>query len=200
MKKFGKIALKYVIVYFALIAIFLISLTLVSLIPKESIEKHTKESADILYTQTNRLFIPIRNLLIMFDNFTDSLMINTAYSIDNKDAFYSAMMARKNYIPGVTKIIHEDTVGELKSASKYNKLDQAGELKDTVEGNIEESFEYARYWHGYLVFLRPALLITNIGFLRVFMIGIFCTLGLTLSAIIAKKVNILYAISIRTSV
>ena len=25
----------------------------------------------------------------------------------------------------------------------------------------EESFEYAKYWHGYLIFLRPLLLILN---------------------------------------
>ena len=129
MKKLGKVMLKYSIIYISIIAIFLLSLTIVSLIPSSTIEENVKETSEILNEQNNHYMIHVRNWNIMFDNFTDSLMINTAYSIDSKDAFYSAMVARKNYIPGVTKIIYPDTTGELKSSSKYNDLNQVRRIK-----------------------------------------------------------------------
>ncbi len=198
MKKILKTILKFVVVYLILITVFVTLLTLTSLIPRDMIAEKTRESAEILNSQTNRLYMPIRNLGVMFDNFTDSLMINTAYSIDTKTPFYSAMVARKNYLPGITKTINGDTVGKLKSASKYTELDQVGELNDTVNNDIDESFEYARYWHGYLVMLRPALIFTNVETLREALRFIFPLLAVFLVAIIAKKVNILPAIAIRS--
>lgn len=198
MKKNLQILLKYILVFVSIIILFMVLLTLTSLIPRENIEENTKESAEILKGQTNRLYFPVRNWIMYFDNFTDALMINTAYSIDNNEPLYSAMVARKNYIPGVTKIIYEDDVGELRSASKYAdvKLDQVGELNDTVNNDIEESFEYARYWHGYLVLLRPALLFANIGEIRVALVCIFIILLVILTIILAKKSSVLYAIAV----
>ena len=129
MKKFGKVILKYSITYISIIAIFLLSLTIVSLIPSSAIEKNVKETSEILKEQNNHYMVRVRRWNMMFDNFTDSLMINTAYSIDSKDAFYSAMVARKNYIPGVTKIIYPDRTGGLGSSSKYDELDQVRRIK-----------------------------------------------------------------------
>ena len=169
--------------------LFISLLTLTSLIPRESIEEHTRESAEILTSQTNRLYFPVREWLMYFDNFTDALMINTAYSIDNSEPLYSVMVARRNYIPGVTKIIYEDKVGELGNFDKYTsgEVDQSGELAETVNGTIEESFEYARYWHGYLVLLRPALLLGNIGEIRIVLTFIFIILLIILTIILAKN-------------
>ncbi len=195
-----KTLIKYIVLFICIIALFIALLTLTSLIPRESIEEHTQESAEILNEQGNSLYIPVRGWIMMFDNFTDALMINTAYSIDNNAPLYSAMVARKNYIPGVTKTIYEDDVGKLKSASKYDELDQVGELNDTVNGDIEESFEYARYWHGYLVLLRPALLLGNIGQIRIALIYIFIILLAILTIILAKKSNVLYALAVASGV
>ena len=55
---------------------------------------------------------------MQFDNYTDALIINTAYSIDSQKPLYSAFVARKNYIPNITTEIYEDVPGELKSSSK----------------------------------------------------------------------------------
>ena len=42
------------------------------------------------------------------------------------------------------------------------------ELSELVNHNSEQKvYEYARYWHGYLIFLRPLLLMFNITQLRV---------------------------------
>lgn len=198
-KKLINGALKYVLTFFVLILSFIILLTITSLIPREAMKENVKESGEILSSQTNRLMVPIREFNVMFDNFTDALMINTAYSIDSSKPFFSSMVARKNFIPEKTKVVYKDAPGELRSASKYLELDQVGELNDTVNEDIEESFEYARYWHGYLVFLRPILCLMNIQTFRSFMLVLFVILAAILVAIIAKKVNILSALAIRYS-
>ena len=47
-------------------------------------------------------------------------------------------------------------------------LDIMKELEMTVNHTINTSFEYARYWHGYLVLLRPALVFWNISEIKIF--------------------------------
>ena len=181
--------LKYIITFISMIIIFCILLTVTSLIPREALTKKVSESAEILKEQTNDFFIYINGRKTKFDNYTDTLMINTAYSIDNTTPFYSSMMARKNYIKGKTEIIFPDEAGELKSASKYRKLNQVGDLIDTLNNDTVESFEYARYWHGYLIILRPLLLILNITQIRFLLLGIFAILAIILLYKLYKKID-----------
>lgn len=184
--------LKYTCTIFVLILIYLSTLYVTSLIPASSLKTKVSESAEILAKQGNNFFIRIayKNRYIKFDNYTDALMINTAYSIDSKSPLISSLVCRKNYIPGTTKIEYQDTISELKSASKYSEINQVAELNDTVNGDIEESFEYGRYWHGYLILLRILLCIFNITEIRILFILLFLVLGTTLLLLINKKINI----------
>ena len=184
--------LKYSSTIIVLILIYFCTLYVTSLIPSSVLKTKVSESAEILLKQGNNYLVPIanKNRYIKFDNYTDALMINTAYSIDSKNPLISSLVCRKNYIPGTTKIEYQDTVSELKSASKYSELDQVGELNDTINGDIEESFEYARYWHGYLVPLRILLCIFNITEIRILFILLFLVLIITLMILISKKINI----------
>lgn len=102
---------KYLLIFILMIAVFCITLTLTSLVPKKYIEDNVKETSTILNQETNRLMIKIasKKIYMMFDNFTDALMINTIYSIDTDTPFYSAMVARKNYIKGITEVVYPDT-------------------------------------------------------------------------------------------
>lgn len=54
--------------------------------------------------------------------------------------------------------------------------------------------EYARYWHGYLIFLRPLFSVLTIGHIRV--LNFTCQLGMLiyLSMLIEKKLGILFSI------
>ena len=182
---------KYIITFFGLISIFILLLTIVSAFPSSWIKDNVYESAVLLKYEGNRKWTYVLEKLeqMQFDNYTDALMINTAYSIDSKTPTYSAFIARKNYIPGVTKTIQKDEVGELKSSSKYSGHDEVGELFDTVNGKGEESFEYARYWHGYLTFLRPLLLVFNLEQIRIFIILICLALAGVLAYLINKEIN-----------
>lgn len=58
-------------------------------------------------------------------------MLNHIYSQDEKHPIVSAILVKKNYLPNLNQTIYEDTDQGLKSASKYSKLNQVGELKDT---------------------------------------------------------------------
>ena len=190
-----KQALKIIITYFVLILSFIVLLTVSCIFPSKYIKENVEQSSKSLSQEGNRLRTKIigRDTIMEFDNYTDALMINTAYSIDNKTPLYSSFVARKNYIPEITEKIYEDTSGELKSASKYEHHNEVGELEDTVNGEKLESFEYARYWHGYLTVLRPLLLIANLGQIRIIFTIVLFLLFIVFAYLIYKKINLTVA-------
>ena len=183
----------YVKIFFFMISLFLITLLITSLFPSSLLKNNIKESSEILLQEGDRKkqYVITRMQEIELDNYTDALMLNTIYSIYNEEPLVSSLLARKNYLPGITKQVEEDVVTELKSASKYEYLEQLEELKDTVDNNIEESFEYARYWHGYIILLRPLFLIFNITSIRMLFTIIFFVLGIWMLYLISKKVDFL---------
>lgn len=192
----NNVFIKYICVFLILIVIFVATLALSSMFSSKNIRDNVKESSAVLLKEGNRkiIYIPYRGIEMQFDNYTDALMINTAYSIDSETPLYSAFVARKNYIPNVTTRVYEDAVGELKSSSKYKYHNEVGELRDLVNGENVESFEYARYWHGYLTFLRPMLLIFNITQLRVISTILLIILSIFLAVALRRKTNIIVSI------
>lgn len=182
---------KFFIVFVILFLTFFFFFIMTSSIPSNLLKENVKEASNTLYKEGNRKIIYIADKLkhVQFDNYSDALMINTAYSIDSKAPLYSLLTAKKNYIPNKTKQIKQDKVGELESNSKYEFHDEVSELRDTVNGEAEESFEYAKYWHGYLIFLRPLLLFFNYFQIRIILITILVILAILLIYLIAKKIN-----------
>jgi len=191
MNKITKNIIKYIITFIIMIGVFIFLLTLTSLIPSKKLKDNMNESSEILWEETNKKSVNVfyKSRYIEFDNYSDALMLNTAYSIDSNKPLYSAFVARKNYIPGVTKVIIEDSVGELQSDSIFEYHDEVGELYSFVNEALDESFEYGRYWHGYLVFLRPLLTIFNISQIRMLLNIIFFALAIVLMYLIHKKIN-----------
>lgn len=183
---------KYIVTYLIIIILFITMLTITSSFSSEKISENVKTSSEVLLKEGNRLVKKIfyRNAEMQFDNYTDALMINTAYSIDSQEPLFSAFVARKNYIPGKTTEIYEDSVGELKSSSKYKYHNEVGELNDLVNDEKAESFEYARYWHGYLIVLRPLLFLFNINQIRIILTILLAVLAILLLSLIIKRINI----------
>ena len=188
--------IRYVSIFLIIISLFVFILTLSSMFPSKEIYNNVKYSSDILIKEGNRkkVYIPYKAKEMEFDNYTDALMINNAYSIDYQTPLLSSMIVRKNYIPDVTNVVYKDTIGELKSSSKYDKYNPVGELKDFVNGEKAESFEYARYWHGYLSVLRPLLTIFNITQLRYILSIVLILLVIILIHSLYKKTNIIVSI------
>lgn len=190
--------INYILIFIGLIILFILLLTLTSIFPSKKIFENVRESAITFSNEGNRkeIQVPYKINITEFelDNFTDALMLNTAYSIDSATPLYSSLIARKNYIPNVTTCVYEDEVGELRSASKYEGHNEVGELMDLINGEEIESFEYARYWHGYLIILRPLLLIFNITNIRIILTILLITLAIILLFLLYKKTNITISI------
>lgn len=166
--------LKYILLLIILLCIYLGLLLLTSLIPSSLLKKHVTESSEVLVEEGEKKVIKFLGYKIeVIFTFTDALEINTAYSIDSKQPVQSFLLARKNYIPGQTVNEHADSQYNLGASEQYiNKKNgdryQTKELYGLMHGeNIVDSFEYARYWHGYLVLLRPLLVIMNYSGIRI---------------------------------
>ena len=190
--------LKYFTTFLILIVFYNASLYAISLIPSKAIEKKCEESADIMIEQGP--FIST-GFLSLSENGTDGLIINEAYSIDSENPVESYMLVRKNYNKEVTKIILSDKIGQFYTYSQ-NRFDESGdpipdevysigeELKGTINGTVEVSQTYTRYYHGYLTLYRPLLLFLNITQIRWFLTGILTALFAWLMFILYKKFDL----------
>lgn len=84
---------------------------------------------------------------IVLDNFTESIMVNTAYSV-NDNSLRSILSAER----------------QILSTSELNQIKN---LRAAVDGNANLRSSYERYWHGYLIFLRPLLSVMPYSVIRI---------------------------------
>lgn len=180
---------KYLKVYGILLTFFVLSLTLVALIPRRAIEKNVFESAKTLYkegeyTTKNYLFKEIQN-----DNYADAVMINNAYSMDSTKPLYSALIVRRNYVPSINKSTLKEEVGDPVGNSK-----ETTDLLKTVLKSQTEAKEYAKYWHGYLIYLKPLLIFFNYEQIRIIQLIVLVSLMYVLLYLIYEKIGLKEAI------
>ncbi len=190
--------LKYISTFIILLLIFNLLLFAGSLYPSKIIEKNVKKSSQIL-TEEGNLYEFFEWSDVVNNNYTDALMINEAYSIDNTNPLYSYMAVRKNFNKEITKKHLADTQEELISINSED-YDPVGELEQFVNGNIDTSINYARYWHGYLSILRTLLIFFDIAGIRKILLIIFIILFIWLIKLIKEKIGItasmIFAISL----
>ena len=190
---------KYVLIFFTTMIILISLLFISSLIPSKKLEKNVVESSELLAKsgEKEKIKTSIKNDSLFY--FTDALMINTAYSIDSEHPYTSMMLARKNYIPGQTQNMHEEIPKDIGTSpnytDEYGNTFQVAELYGLMHGeNIVDSYEYTRYWHGYLIFLRPLLTILSIEGIRNLLFVITIILTITVLFLIIKRINFITAI------
>ena len=201
MDKKIKIILKYVLTFIILMSIYFILMTLTSLIPSSWMENNVRRSSEIMLEDGEKKIYDLGYKVECTFTFTDALMVNTAYSIDSKNAINSFLLDRKNYVPGQTKVVYPDGQYNLGANEKYvNK--QTGDLYQTKElyglmhgENIEDSYEYVRYWHGYLVLLRPLLTLFDYNGIRIVLAVLMATSVAALIILLYKKVDLISAIA-----
>lgn len=135
-------------------------------LPTERMEKNIEESCDIFYEESDypRLMEYNNSRL---DNYTDGIMLLTASHPRNENIWNAAI-----------------------NAERYSTSDTSVDTILDVYGNEEvvediESTDYARYWHGYLIFLKPLLILFGYGQIREIMmfvqLGLFAVLLVMLS-------------------
>lgn len=202
-----KIVSKYLLIFFSAVILGIVLLVLVSLIPKKYIEKNVilsalylEEEGEIVYKETlTKQFW--KNARITYNhNSTDAIMINNVYSIDRNNILESILLARRNYIPGITTNVVKNKIGDLSFNTEYNSIfSPTKELADIVinKSNID-SYEYARYWHGYIVILNILLLFFDIIQIKKLMTLILLVAFLFLTYLLYKKRPI-YAIAFALS-
>ncbi len=132
---------------------------LVNLLPVDTMRYHALEKISIQVKETDYHRFISNDSTSQNDGFTDALMINSAtYNGDRSLLDKALLVPRMGY-----------------SNHQVESLDKS---LHNVSGGHEAT--YARYWHGYLVFLKPLLMVFNISQIR----WINTLLGISLVTII----------------
>lgn len=117
----------------------------VYLIPVNKIRNNMGNAVEVIVS--SMMEVPYSFDGYAIDSFTDSLMLNNA-SFVGRDAFYDALMnPRVEYGKG-----HEENL--------YISLQKPSLVGAYI-------FEYPRYWHGYLLFLKPLLVFFDLSEIRI---------------------------------
>jgi len=180
MNNIWKVILKSVICFF----ILLLSLIIVNLIPREYIEENVKESVQIFIDEGNYPKIKFARKYLL-DNYTDALMLNTAYSIDSNSPIESTILMRRNYRPN--EGLKLEKIGNQDNPIKY--------LIENLNKTNSTYFEYSIYWHGYMIYLRPLLVLFNYFQIRVIFTTMIIFLSILLIYLAYKKINKYIAIA-----
>src|SRR3989338_5629890 len=135
--------------YFILLTFFLVSLTLVSLIPDNSIKSTIGKSIKTLKHEGLYPSIGLPHREIILDNFTDALILNTSYSVNSKKPFESFITNKRYSLPN--------------TSNQITSLD-AGYTDKTTQ-----KVGYERYWHGNMTYLRPLLTLFSYSQIRIFL-------------------------------
>jgi len=147
----------FFIAYILLMVLFSTLLILTSKLPSSIVREHIKASLPTLYSEG--LYPRKFNFkLFQQDNYTDTIMLFEAASVDSDAAIHSAL----------TNSIYKssDFMSLTKDLDNYLQ----GKTSDLTE------FQYARYWHGYLVVLRPLFLLFDYSKIRI--VNYVCFFGL----------------------
>lgn len=145
----------------------------VYMLPTGRMKGHVANSADTFNYEGEypEIIQGYRNSIL--DNYTDALMYATAIQPGTGDVVQDAMRNRR----------YEDSGSNLAQSLNDYANDVAG--KEAVRYEME----YPRYWHGYLVILKPLLLFFDIGEIRMFNMVIQGALLLLLLYLADKKVG-----------
>ncbi len=158
---FWKILIRLLIIFVCSVAAGYLLLVAVYMLPTKRIDDNVAKSAHIMQEEDAVRCLVHGNLSTAQDNVTDSLMLLIAAHPEDEPAFVEAV---KNEL----------------DAYSFNLGNTARGLAEKYLGNApdEGSIAYSRYWHGYLILLKPLLLIMSYGKIR-FLIG-FAQLALVM--------------------
>ena len=138
---------KLAVLYLACLVASTLALTAVYCLPVRPIQEHVRVSVDAFLEEGDNPFVLPGYKGSSLDNTTDAIMLGNALYQSELPAYQAAMEA------GRAELDNEHTQLALK---KYLDQDQGLTLTS-----------YERYWHGYLVVLKPLLLVFNYGQIRI---------------------------------
>ena len=168
----------FALLYILLIGCFTVGIVAIQNIPFSSIEKNIKKSCRILL---NEGIYPQYGIsgYHRLDTQTDALTFNMLYIADSNNPIESAM---------INHVYQNDSI-----------VSQAKILRDIIDGRFGNNYylySYSRNWHGYQLFIRPLLLITDFSGIKIFNIVliliIFCLLCYLLWTRLSPAFSICY--------
>lgn len=160
--------------FFSVLTVFCILLLLSSLIPSSSLKKNVGESVNTFKNEGIYPSYGVVGRQIVLDNYTDSLMVNTAYSVDSSQPLRSAVSA-------------------VRRTESVNQTNQIVNLDASYTGRAKTPVFYERYWHGYLVYLRPLLVLIPYSGIRIVLSLLLYGLTAVFLYLVTKKLGILAA-------
>lgn len=149
-------ALRALAAFSGTLAILFVLLLAAYALPGERVRQHVYDSARTI--QNEGLYPEYLGFkLFQMDNYTDTLMLFEAASADELPPL-QAMMTNTAYNVDNFETLADDLAW-------YIEKDWSTGAQRT-DAPALEPFSYARYWHGYLIWLRPLLLVTTITGVR----------------------------------
>lgn len=156
-------------------------------LPNDPIKKHVAESAEtILDEGTYPAFMEDKLVRMHPDNAFDigTLLLNNR--ITARDNFTDALM--------LLQASYDGTESLLERSMAIYRYSDAGDFPLTslsayVRGDVDElqRMPYDRYWHGYMIFLRPLLLFLNLKQIRILNLIIMAALLLWICKLMSAK-------------
>ena len=127
-------------------------LWLAYMIPVDPIRENVRDSAHIYDEEgLTTSYVPWLTSTRR-DNYTDSIMLSEAAYKGSGHALNKALLSPYIYVT---------------QKESYSQPGYLLKMLDAAEDGSSVLVTYARYWHGYLIFLKPALLFTGLGGIRV---------------------------------
>lgn len=198
-QSFLKQLLSYTGIFFACIASYLILLILVNFIPTNWISHNLQKSSETLIQEDEKQIIPLPHKTEILFNYSDVIMLNLVASVDSQHPFAASLLSRKSYIPGQEQMIDTTPTVSIPANEQYLEPDKnclIREFYGMMHGDtLASSSEYARYWHGYQVLLRPLLLFLDLHGIRIFLLVCMMVLFLTFCILAGKRLGIFTALA-----
>lgn len=169
MKKYCLYAIKSIIVLGVSAVLGLLLLIAVYMLPTDRIWSHVQESRAPIFSESMYFQIMPNVGGAMFDNYTEAMYLNMALVDDNNDALYVALESNMYAVPG------DYTPQErLKHVLDYNE-------------NVELVSGPKRFWNGYMVFIKPLLMIFSYSEIRNFNLMLQSMLLFVLMTLMYRK-------------
>ena len=142
----GAWAVRFAGVFMGLNLLYVVLLTLVCALPATpGFRRHMKEASEVLFAETEYPKIG----LVKLDNYTDSIVLDIAYSVDPAHPFRAAMAGvRTRYLPNTRPLPTFHQMFIERDSSQFQKED------------------YFRYWHGHMVLWRPLMMMFGFNEIR----------------------------------
>lgn len=163
MKKVGK----YILIFCGMLLCLLVLLFFTALIPQKSIKANSEKSAIYLNEKETLFYTAVKGeTQTTIDNYADTILLNIAYSLDEKHPLKSALLA--SYYN-----------------EYWNNVNES--YKIAVTKNKVPNKPYTRYWHGEMIFLKPLLIFMDVRGIRVLNAIVMIFLLILLGILLVKK-------------